>query len=343
MLLLLLSSLTSAFKVHFPIASGSSMSVSYVVDIASIILRGPHATMIVGAVSGWSQTPFNTQSKQPPYRTLFNMACLALTVEAAGEVYVQLGGTPHVELTAGLAIPLAAMALTYYFANTLMIATAVALSTRQSVWYIWKSEFASFWPKGQKMFLHAAGIAPGEVGIINASIPGTPTMATGILVIYADDVSFSFLSPEGHPFAGPLTFSAQTDDQGTTVAQVQELTRASDPFWELTMMVPVLGDRMQNEIWRSTLANLAKHFGADDARVHSKISCVDARRQWRNARNIWHNAAIRSGLAAPLRLLDLCPMARRRAGWAPLLRRPGATRPPHRLRSLRVGSRWRAR
>src|ERR1700745_2526220 len=38
----LLSSLTSAFKVHFPIASGSNMSVSYVVDIASLILRGPH-------------------------------------------------------------------------------------------------------------------------------------------------------------------------------------------------------------------------------------------------------------------------------------------------------------
>jgi PAS domain S-box-containing protein len=146
LLLTLLSSLTSAFKVHFPVASGSSMSVSYIVDIASIIVRGPHATMLVGAVSGWSQTTFNTQTKQPTYRTLFNMACLALTVEAAGQVYVQLGGTPHVELTAALAIPLAAMALTYYFANTLMIATAVALSTRQRVWQIWKTEFASSAP-----------------------------------------------------------------------------------------------------------------------------------------------------------------------------------------------------
>ena len=70
----------------------------------------------------------------------------ALTVEAAGQVYIQLGGTAHVELTAGLAIPLVAMALTYYFANTLMIATAIALSTRQSVWQIWKSEFASSAP-----------------------------------------------------------------------------------------------------------------------------------------------------------------------------------------------------
>src|SRR6266478_256752 len=95
--LILLSSLTSAFKVQFPIASGSNMSVSYVVDIASLILRGPHATMIVGAVSGWSQTTFNATRKNAPYRTLFNMACLALTVEAAGQVYQRLGGTPRAD------------------------------------------------------------------------------------------------------------------------------------------------------------------------------------------------------------------------------------------------------
>jgi hypothetical protein len=175
--------------------------------------------------------------------------------------------------------------------------------TPQTVIETWKTRFGDFWPKGQRMFLPATGIAPGEVGIINASMPGAPTMATGVLVIYADDVSFSFMSPEGHPFAGPLTFSAHTDEAGFTVAQVQELTRASDPFWELAMMVPVMGERMQNDIWRKTLANLARHFGSPDATVHSRIVVVDSRRQWRNAKNIWQNAAIRSGLSAPLRLV----------------------------------------
>ncbi|HEY8805961.1 MAG TPA: hypothetical protein VIN70_00060, partial [Candidatus Limnocylindria bacterium] len=175
--------------------------------------------------------------------------------------------------------------------------------TPQDVITTWKTRFGDFWPKGQRMFLPATGIAPGEVGLINASMPGAPTMATGVLVIYADDVSFSFMSPEGHPFAGPLTFSAHTDEYGFTVAQVQELTRASDPFWELAMMIPVMGERMQNDIWRSTLANLARHFGAADATVRSKIVVVDSKRQWRNAKNIWQNAAIRSGLTAPARLL----------------------------------------
>ena len=188
------------------------------------------------------------------------------------------------------------------FQKTFAVSLVGASATPQDVIKTWKTHFAEFWPKGQKMFLPASGIAPGEVGLINATIPGTPTMATGVLVIYADDESFSFLSPEGHPFAGPLTFSAQVED-GVTVAQVHELTRASDPFWELAMMVPVLGDRMQNDIWRSTLRNLATRFGVDGPVVRSKIVCVDSHRQWRNAKNIWQNAAIRSGIEAPRRWL----------------------------------------
>jgi PAS domain S-box-containing protein len=164
-LLVLLSSLTSAFKINFPIASGSSMSVSYAVDIASLILRGPHATMIVGAISGWSQTTFNAQTKQPTYRVLFNMACLVLTVEAAGQVYQRLGGTPHVEVSAALAVPLLAMAFTYYFANTAMIAAAVGLSTNQSVWTIWKSEFASSAPS----YLLGAIAAAVVIAVIESS------------------------------------------------------------------------------------------------------------------------------------------------------------------------------
>jgi len=144
-----LSTLTSGFKVQFPIASGSNMSVSYVVDIAALILRGPHATMIVGASSGWSQSTFNSHGQNPLYRTLFNMACLVLTVQAAGQVYERLGGTPIPDLTEHLgrtALATTGMALTYFLANTVQIAIVVALTTRQHAWRIWKSEFASSAP-----------------------------------------------------------------------------------------------------------------------------------------------------------------------------------------------------
>ena len=143
--LVLLSSLTSTFKVQLPIASGSNMSVSYVVDIAALLLYGPHATMIVGAISGWSQTTLNSRTRNPAFRTLFNMALLVLTVQAAGQVYGLLGGTPNGDVRS-LIVPLAGMALTYFFVNTIPIAVAIALTTNQSAWRIWKTDFASSAP-----------------------------------------------------------------------------------------------------------------------------------------------------------------------------------------------------
>src|ERR1700730_18584966 len=119
--LVLLSSLTSAFKVHLPIASGTNMTVSYVVDIASLILRGPHATMIVGAVSGWTQSTFNAKEKNPTYRTLFNMSILVITIEASGQVFQALGGSPTADV-ATMVVPLLGMALTYFIVNTIPIA-----------------------------------------------------------------------------------------------------------------------------------------------------------------------------------------------------------------------------
>src|SRR5687767_7661528 len=93
--LLVCSSVASALKVSLPLASsGSTMSVSYAVDFAALLLLGADATMLVAAVSAWSQCTFRTQSRAAPYRTMFSMASLLLTVKAAGWAYTQLGGAP---------------------------------------------------------------------------------------------------------------------------------------------------------------------------------------------------------------------------------------------------------
>ena len=57
--LLVLSAVTSAFKVSLPIAkSGSSMSVSYAIDFAALLLIGPNETMLVAVTSAWTQCTF---------------------------------------------------------------------------------------------------------------------------------------------------------------------------------------------------------------------------------------------------------------------------------------------
>ncbi len=141
--LLACSSLASALKVSLPLArSGSTMSVSYAVDFAALLLLGADQTMIVAGVSAFSQCTFRTQSRSAPYRTLFSMASLVLTVKAAGWAYTMLGGTFAVPFTLlTITKPLVGAATTYFVFNTLFIATAIGLSTRQMIVRVWNENF----------------------------------------------------------------------------------------------------------------------------------------------------------------------------------------------------------
>ena len=141
-MLLVLSSLTSMFKVQLPLTrSGSTMSVSYAVDFASLLLLGPYPTMLVATASAWSQCTFRIRERNPLYRTLFSMACLAITVQGAGHVYLWLGGVPGIVTATGLPKPLVGAATTYFILNTATIATAIALSTRQPLFKVWNENF----------------------------------------------------------------------------------------------------------------------------------------------------------------------------------------------------------
>src|SRR3712207_1074656 len=123
------------------------------------------------------------------------------------------------------------------------------------------------------------------------------------MVLYSDEESFTYMTPEGHPFSGWITFSASRDEDGTTVARAHLLIRANDPLYEV--MMPLGLSRGEDVQWRGTLRKLAAHFGAR-GRVETRVVCVDPRRQWRHYKNIRHNALIRSALraaTAPLRLI----------------------------------------
>ena len=101
-------------------------------------------------------------------------------------------------------------------------------------------------------------------------------------------------------FAGWITFSAFERDVAT-VAQVQVLVRANDPLWEILARLHMF--RKEDEFWHQTLESLARHFGVE-GHAQMTATCVDPRLQWSEAKNVWHNAAIRSGLymmAAPVR------------------------------------------
>src|SRR5947209_12827795 len=135
LVLLLLSSATASLKVHLPLTTGgSTMSVSYAVDFASLLLIGPDLTMIVAAASAFSQCSLNSKDRNPFYRTLFSMASLVVTVQGAGLAFHLLGGRVGTGMPVMmLARPLVGAATVYFLLNTGFIATAIALSTRQRI------------------------------------------------------------------------------------------------------------------------------------------------------------------------------------------------------------------
>jgi hypothetical protein len=67
--------------------------------------------------------------------------------------------------------------------------------------------------------------------------------------------------------------------------------RANDPIYEIGMRMGA--HRQEDRLWQWTLTSLAKHFGAT-GEVKTERVCVDPRMQWSRAKNIWHNAGMRS-------------------------------------------------
>ncbi len=160
----------------------------------------------------------------------------------------------------------------------------------------WRAHFGSYWPRSGRFYGSMTAIQPGDVAPLNAS-----GVVTGILVLYADDTSFTFLTPEGHMFAAMITFSAESADAGSTIAKIDILLRCSDPLFETAWPI---ARRAEDAFWSGTLRNLAAAHGVAHAEVAEHTECVDARRIWRNWRNVRNNAGIRTvwhGVGAPFR------------------------------------------
>ena len=188
--------------------------------------------------------------------------------------------------------------------KTFRVPLAGASVTPVELITVWKDNFEKFWPPGNHFYAPLTGLAPGEVAALSLAVPGSniTMLSTGVMVIYADEESFTLMTPEGHPIAGWITFSAFMDGD-TTVAQVQSLVRAADPIFELGERLGA--HKVNDDFWRQTIAAVAAHF-AVRAPVDVRVVCVDPKVQWSQAGNVWRNSAIRTGIytaTAPLRAL----------------------------------------
>ena len=139
--LLVVGLATATIHLPLPLAHGrSSMSVSHAVVVMAMLTCGVAAALLLVVTTTLVQSTVRTRLANRPYRTLFNIASLAVTVTLAGSTYASLR-VDHGSWLDTVGGPLAAAELVYFTVNTVLVATAVALSTRQPLMRVWRSDF----------------------------------------------------------------------------------------------------------------------------------------------------------------------------------------------------------
>ncbi len=253
--LLVLSAITSALKVTLPLSKGgSSMSVSYAVDFAALLLVGPHETMLIAVTSAWTQCTFRMKTPNAPYRTLFSMACLAITVQAAGLAQAWFGAAPGAlpgalpGTVAGIARPLAAAATAYFIFNTTIIATAIALSQRQPFFSVWSQNFSWSAPS----YFVGAGVA---------ALSTWAVMTSGVwMALFA-------IAPLYLTYRTYRIYLGRIDDERRHSAEMADLHLAT--IEALALAIDAKDQTTQTHIRRVQVyaAGLAKQFGMSDNEI----------------------------------------------------------------------------
>jgi anti-anti-sigma factor len=170
----------------------------------------------------------------------------------------------------------------------------------EQIVFLWRSEFPRFWPAGNRFYPSGnASIVPGTVAVLNLTLPGGLVLATGLMVIYADETSFSFITIQGHILSGWIVFSCYRENDATIV-QVNPIFRASDPLMEVGMRLGAA--KQEDQFWHATLTNFAKRLD-----VHGELSqqdiLIDPGVQWSEFKNLRYSAAMRSFVYMPLYML----------------------------------------
>jgi anti-anti-sigma factor len=173
---------------------------------------------------------------------------------------------------------------------------------KEDVMLAMQEHFLEFQPSENAFYPTSKGLSPGEMIFIDSRTPGG-IVSTGVMVLYMDDRSFTFITPQGHPEAGWITFSVDEREDSVYV-QIQGLVRSSDPFFEVAFSIA--GSKFQETIWKHVLSSLAKYLGVEE-NVQMKKYRPASDLQWSKAGNIWYNAQIRS---LPLNIATLFKRSR---------------------------------
>ncbi len=162
--LILAAILTAAFAMQQSTTKDwATMPPSFVIDFTSLLLLGPHATMLVATAGTVSEGLADSQRSYPPRRMLLNAATVIVATQAAGLAHRVLGGTMGHFMWPGQGVPIAAAVVVYCFVKSASAEIIVPLFARQPVNRSWPKSIL----RGCSSYFIAASLAVGFVEVID--------------------------------------------------------------------------------------------------------------------------------------------------------------------------------
>jgi signal transduction histidine kinase len=170
-LMLGLAIATSRAKIR--LLGGSTLSLLTSVVLATLMLLGTEAAVLTGMLGVVVQSSF-PWNRKIPYRSVFNMGMVGLTVAFAGSAYNAI--VPAVNAgTADQITGVLVASFIYYLCNSVFVSLMVSLSSGTSSWRLWRNSFLytapAFFIAG---ILALAGLKLAlviQIGVLAAIIP----------------------------------------------------------------------------------------------------------------------------------------------------------------------------
>ena len=131
----------AASKVPLPLLPQSAtLSLSYCTNFAALALLPAFEATLVVAAGAWSQCVLNTAGRTPAYRTIFSIANVVVSAQAAAMAASMVGGY---DTSSALALvnPTLAAATAFFLCNSILMSLAVASTAGSSVWALWREQF----------------------------------------------------------------------------------------------------------------------------------------------------------------------------------------------------------
>ena len=139
------------------------MPASFVIDFTSLLLLGPHATLLVAGAGTVTQGLTDSQHSHPVRRTVLDTVIALVAIETAGFAHVTLGGTTGHFMWPGQGVPIAAAIAGYCFATSAVADIIAPFCTRQPVNRSWLTRFLRGFPN----YCIGASVAVGLVEAID--------------------------------------------------------------------------------------------------------------------------------------------------------------------------------